>query len=477
MTTLNSHGAIMPGTKVYIMDELDALKGHCEERKQKQRSFSIQPDSNEYSLIIAKKTAPKYVLRMMSSINFDNVSQRGRKERDIEEEEKALFYNDEREYGKPDPVSPTTRARAVEETAKAFVSNIQTEEEIEHVADMLTCKRVDFEGLIRDKDLPKKTVDRKFCVHEHIKLKNESGAFKYISHYFGSGSSARVPIGNEFPYTLSVADGRKGEKRRTKKSTSDQKRGGMLIFINPDFCCEHSCILSITGYLPRATADNAHEGVTATFKTTFWSNGDTNGLVLTTTHNVTGPLNSFGGVVPAKDGRNYRKSMPGWNGRVPMWVPFKECECVISRCRDECTEATHNNQEDCENEATYPRLGLSSPFNSTYNFQNTFSTRHDSTNPDLALSCAEASPYDPKIVIPTFGHNASSRLRADGNVAYVTVYSCPSPEIAIEKLTTLSRKFELKETGGTTLHGNMPALNLACLHGNVIVSIAYHVSQ
>ena len=63
----------MPASKIYIIDELESLKGHCRDRKQKQNTTSVQLNNNECSSIIAKKTAPKYVLRMMSSINFSNI--------------------------------------------------------------------------------------------------------------------------------------------------------------------------------------------------------------------------------------------------------------------------------------------------------------------------------------------------------------------------------------------------------------------
>jgi len=469
----------MPPPKIYIMDELNALQSHCSERKKREKLSSVQPTSFEYSSIIAQKTAPKYIQRVMSSINFDSLIEKDISSKSGQDEKSLVTCDDETS---PDQVTvtpvPASVSRVVEEKAKNVVDNVQSEDQIELVADLLTCKKVDFESLIRDKDMDKVTLDKKFTVYEHIKLKNESGAFKHLSHFFGSGSSVRVSIGNEFGHTLKIADGRKETKRRNKRVADTQPDGGMLLFINPDFACEHPCTLAVTGTLSRADASFSSTGnrdnVSVTYKTTFWSNGDTNGLEITNSSNVTGPLSTFGGIVPSKEGCNDRKSMPGWNGRAPMWVPFRECECVITRCPDFNSVTPNNNQEESERESdahgAYPRLGTSKTFNSTYNFQNTFSTRYDSTSPDLALSCAEASPYDHKIISPTFGSSSPARLRLDGNVAYVTVYKCKSIELAVEKLSTLSHKFHLRDTGGTTFHGNMPALSLACLHGNIVAA-------
>lgn len=470
----------MPAAKVYIIDELENLKGHCRERKQKQNVTSVHISDNECSSIIAKKAAPKYVLRMMSSINLTNVFGESNSTDEKDDFDNILINQEETEEEKNHVEnSPATQSMsvAVEETAKKFVGTIQSAEYIEHVADKLTCKKVDMEGLIKNKEVKENTIDRKFSVHEHIKLKNESPAFRYLSHYFGSGSSVRLPLGNEFPQTLKVAEGRKPEKTRKKRHSSEkQNANGMVIFINPDFAFGDTVTLTVSGILPRPRSEQHLEATTATYTTTFWSNGDTNGLELTCRHNLTGGLSTFGGVVPAMEGRNRRKSIPGWNGRAPMWVPFNECECTISRSWS--THATikhHNSQEEGEEREGEPqacsRLGgtQTSQNNSTFNFQNTFATGFDSTSPPLSLSCAEASPYDTRRPDSSFGIRSSSRMRGDGAVVYVTVFACKSSEVAIDKLSILSRKYQKKVTSSTTFRGDMPALSMACLHGNIIV--------
>ena len=471
----------MPASKIYIIDELENLKGHCRERKQRQKSTAVHLSDTECSSIIAKKAAPKYVLRMMSSIDFTNFfgetnadekdhsasggSGIGLGQEEVEEEKHV------RKCSANVPLSI-----AVEDTAKKFVSTIQSAEHVEHIADKLTCKKVDIEGLIRNKEVNESTFDRKFSVHEHIKLKNESPAFRYLAHYFGSGSSLRVPIGNEFPQTLKVAEGRKKEKNRKKRKTSETQNG-MLFFFNPDFAFGDTCTITVTGTLPRPHSEQHLEPTHVTYSTTFWSNGDTNGLELTNRNNLSGDLSTFGGVVPGKAGLHRHKSMPGWNGRAPMWVPFTdECECTITPSisithnnQDEREERGDGNEEEEREPQACSRLGVQTSHNSTLNFQSTFATGHDSTSPPLSLSCAEGSPYDSRRPTSSFGHQSALRMRGDGAVVYLTVFACKSPEVAVEKLTILSRKYERKATSGTTFHGDMPALNLACMHGNIIV--------
>ena len=457
----------MPRGKVYVIDEFEKLKGHCRDRKKTQNETSLQISSSEYSTIFAnkkKKIATKYLVKSMKSANIEEESENAKEIDELKNEEIDICIDNEQE-GENTLLSPDPHL-IVQETAREFASNIQSAENIEHVANKLTCKKVDIENIIRDKNINSKTLNRKFSIHEHIKLKNESGAFRYLSRYFGSGSSLRLSVGNEFPQTLTVSTG----KRKNHRATGSL-RPGMLIFINPDFAGEETCTLSVSGVLPGSYEERHLAGVAVTFSTTFWSNGDTNGLELTTRKNVTGlHLSTFGGVVPSKEGHHRLKSMPGWNGRLPMWVPFNECECTVTEGK--ISRTSNNNQEELEGASlSFPRLSAhDSPKNSTYNFQNTFGERLDTSSPTFPISFAEASPYDTKCVIPSFGPNSSpTKSRFDGTVVYLTAYQCGSLEIALDKLSELSRKFQSKIVGGTTLHGNMPALNLACLHGNVLV--------
>lgn len=463
---------VMPASKVYVVDELESLKGHCKQRKQKSLSASVQLNSNESSSMVVKKEAPKYVLRMMSSINFNNIFGVNASEDNfdnIKEDDTEGISNTINTASAP---PPSVISAAVSNAAKELVSDVESVDHIEHIAEKLTCKKVDFDKLMRDTNASKRVIDRKFSVHEHIKLKSESSAFKFLSHYFGSGSCLRVPIGNEFPQTLKLADGRKVNKAKNKRA-SNAKHHGMVIFVNPDFLCEHSCTLSITGDLPRPPSERHLRPERITFDTTFWANGDTNGLELTNRRNLSGRMSQFGGVVPAKEGRHRRSSMPGWNGRVPMWVPFSEGQCTVTRT----SSPSHLSGESCNKEEDEPETDGATQVShtlhkSTYNFQNTFGElRHNVTAPPLSFSCAEVSPYDTKCFESSFGLNSSGcKNRGGGGVVFLTVFPCESTEVAVEKLTILSRKYENQSTGGTTLHGNMPALNLACLHGNAIVS-------
>ena len=69
---------------------------------------------------------------------------------------------------------------------------------------------------------------------------------------------------------------------------------------------------------------------------------------------------------------------------------------------------------------------------------------------------------------PETNHVKSSCLH-EGVVAFLTAFPCASPEKALETMSKLSQYFKNKETASMSLRGKMPALNLACFHGNVSV--------
>lgn len=452
----------MPSSKVYIAEDFENFKDYCRDRKEKQKSFKIELGSKDLSKLIAKQTAPKYVLKMMSSMDFSDLVRRKDHEDEVRQHENSLH---ESEIGIQfsSSHSDTFMIEAVESTARDFVRDLQSKDYMEDIADKIAGKKIDIEELIRDDNLSESVIDRKVNVLEHVRQKNYSSAFRLLMNYFDSASTVRLCVGNQLPQKLTII-----EKDHKKKKSS----GGMVIFINPDFKCSQPCTLSVSGTPPG-------ESAAVTYSTILWSNGDPLGLELTSKLNLKGNLSTFGGEAALHSERGPRRSLPGWNGRIPLWVPFDACECSVQSL-EERPSSLHSgvcDRDELLPETHSPALPFYKALSSPHNYQNLFSTNFESD-----LSFNQPFPHPHPLTLGTLGsasplsrvfsatNTTSPSPMTSPGVLFLTAFACPSLEEALQRLTKLSKKYKSEETGNTALSGHIPALSLACQLGNIVAA-------
>eukprot|EP00602_Paraphysomonas_sp_CaronLab_P008502 CAMPEP_0185027260 /NCGR_PEP_ID=MMETSP1103-20130426/12068_1 /TAXON_ID=36769 /ORGANISM="Paraphysomonas bandaiensis, Strain Caron Lab Isolate" /LENGTH=503 /DNA_ID=CAMNT_0027561161 /DNA_START=336 /DNA_END=1847 /DNA_ORIENTATION=- len=298
--------------------------------------------------------------------------------------------------------------------------------------------------LLRDPHCSKEAVDNTLNP-DVIRIPNSSKLFCNLDSQFKSGKTVSLRLNRQRATVLSIRSIL--AKRWKKKRKGAKPAPGMIIFVDPGANTNSDRLILNVKY-------DTREGRSREDAIALWSDGNVYGMELTD--------NSTPVIPRDLESEQPRRSLPGWNGRLPIWVPGYQAELRLCSpgglpCNSALTSLTAR-------ESAHSTAQLDSFANSSDTDPAT-PCPPSRDNPACPLEPVFFTPSAP--VTPALSHIGSVVASQQDCRVTVKGYSCPSLEVGMQKISELSLTSKKRAIANMTLPGKMPALNLASLHGNI----------
>jgi hypothetical protein len=516
---------MMKSAKIHILDELEEVRLDCQRH---QSPYSIQPSEQEMMALKLKHIKKSTQINDSGKLPL----------------ERSLTSKRTISFESLEPNEKKTTQFSLRQYCQTFISTIISADRV----DQVVCKILgisyhhlliqNIATILRDRDCSSSVISHIFDPN-HIKLSNPAKLFSSLESQFGSTKSTTLSLHKTRSRTFSLMKLKSFESKRTMPP-------GLVILLHPSTSTSHRKFQLKFRYRSSVTKQICTDSLV------FWGNGNLYSNHMTTIHHLpqcypeeSQWLNTI--QVGGDPQEHLKNSLPGYNGRIPIWIPCYEVEVTLEEFSTEQqqendipeTEADAHvdrfvqqsltpikkvkvNQEAFffENdffESTPPqkvsdkrllRLYPSHSFNSldsagdhhSSTMDQTFLNRQHSTsstsrshfehshsspllltpyiNPSLSASHYLAIPSGPSPPPSPYRpiQQLTSSLSED-LVIHFKYFACSSLEKTLDHLATITQNCQRQSIASLTLPGNVPALNAACLYGNIHVSPADPLSH
>jgi hypothetical protein len=515
----------MRAAKIYVLDEFEEIRRECERPPSQHPIYLSEHD------ILLKQQSPKKITPRME------IDPSSLLERTITPKKIKSFESFEITGRKTDQFS-------LQKFCRSYVSStIINEERIQQVV----CKILgisyhhlliqNIATILRDHDCTSSLISDTFDPN-HIKLSNPAKLYASLESRFGPTKSTTLSLHKTRSRLLSISKLKITESKRTSP--------GLVILLHPATTTLQQKYQLKLRYRSAITKEFCVESIV------FWGNGNLYSNHMTTIHNLP-HYYAASDDSDVKHERNRRlstlplggnlqehskNSLPGYNGRIPIWIPCYECEISLEEHVTDCAPETEvendphsafhlltpttpikaNQSRDQDQiflnhdsfdftpernrggprEKYLSRLYSSQSCNSLFDDHPTFNQKigqrpststtsrsrwaHPNTSPllstpyinpalpsshhqTLAPSSPPQSPSRP-METPFLTSSNSQQL-----VIHFKYFACSSLELTLSHLASITFRCQQHAIASLTLPGNVPALNTACLYGNLQVGL------
>jgi hypothetical protein len=494
----------MKSAKIHILDQLEEIRLDCQRHPV---PYSIHP--SEHDLLALKQKNPKKK-KNESGFSF----------------ERTLTIRRMNSYESTEPTGNGKKQFSLQNYCQTFISTIINDERV----DQVVCKILgisyhhlliqNIATIIRDRNCSSSVISHIFDPN-HIKLTNPAKLYSALESQFEATRSTTLSLKKSRSRTFSLMKLKHFESKRTMPP-------GLVILLHPSTTTSQHKFQLRLRYRSSVTKQICNDSLV------FWGNGNLYSNHMTTIHNLPQwyleERHRLSAICVGGDPQEHlRNSLPGYNGRIPIWLPCYEVEVTLeeysldeqesdlpeTEFTQQCLtpiNTTKINKEpfffendifestpqNSSSEKKLLRLYTSHSYNSL--LPGDFSTgpthlhRQHSTlstsrspfehsrsspllftpyiNPSLTPSHYLAlptgttpppSPYRPiQLLTPT---------AADEFVIHFKYFACSSLEKTLDQLAAVTQHCQRQSIASLTLPGSVPALNAACLYGNVHVRL------
>jgi hypothetical protein len=443
--------------RVYILDELREAQSNGGKRPMSK--FSVQPDKSQIGHMMSKSNARKFVSSLL--ISASSFSEPARVPAD------SGFTGQEFHSGLSGGSCSVEEEFAIHEQATKYVKSLLGQQLLNSIACTIVGvtyrQRVENVGkVMRNQHSTREDIDAALHLALHpdsMRVFNPSKLYLNLNAEFGMGNSLSIRLGKSRSNVVSLKS--IIYESNTKKIPKRQRRlMGMIVFVDPAANTKSlECIIK-TRYRTK----------TRTIENSFSLSGDGNTYAYQLTHKGTVNPEAEDGNAGSNE-RRVSRSIPGWNGRLPMFFPSQQVDFKLARAQVSGAAA--------EGAPTFGSLSARGD-----RIHEAFAVAPPSKTPGAAVP--EATSDDPAtqepmiidIPLPSSPYHCmsapSTPATKDGvadNDVKITLYCypCLTLEDGLDRLSSYMQQMKNCEIANMTLPGKIAALNIASLHGNIEV--------
>jgi hypothetical protein len=522
----------MKSAKIHVLEEFEESRLGCQ---RSQSQYLIQPSEHD---ILLKQKQPQKKIPTEPKIEVDSSLS-----------ERIMTPKKFKSFESFEVTGRKATQFSLQKFCQSYISEtIITEERIQQVV----CKVLgisyhhlliqNIATILRDQNCTSSLISDTFDP-DHIKLSNPMKLYASLESKFGPTKSTTLSFHKTRSRLLSISKLKISENKRTSP--------GLVILLHPGTTTLQRKYQLKLRYRSSLTKEFCVESIV------FWGNGNLYSNHLTTIHHLPHYYSSEDSDVKRRrlstlplggDLQEHSKnSLPGYNGRIPLWIPCYEVEISLEECS---TNVSVPETEDDENDVhsaafhlltpTTPikkngkdqdsqlifnndsfeytpekhrggggareklmhRLFSSQSFNSVFDERPTFNqprvAQRPSTSTAASRSQWEHPNTSPPSYTPYFNPAVSSspppshcRILPQSSpphsptrpietsfltssnsqqfVIHFKYFACSSLESTLSNLASITYRCQQHAIASLTLPGNVPALNTACLYGNLHV--------
>lgn len=502
----------MKSAKIHILDELEEIRLECQK---KSSPYSIFVPENE----IVHRKKIKNISKQLTIQTDENSQQFDR------------YIELNRQKSSESPDNRHTKEFSLHEFCETYISTLLNEEYVKKVV----CKILgisyhhlliqNISSILRDPHCSS-TIIADIFDPNHIKLSNPERLYSSLESQFGAVKTTMLSLDKNPSRVLSLIKLRGPDNKRLPP--------GMVILLHPATTTYHEKYQFKLRYRSAITKQTCIESII------FWGNGNLYSNHMTTVHNLPSCYTAEESddhkandrrlsMIPlgGDQQEHLKNSLPGYNGRIPIWIPSLEVEITLEEkmmCHgipetdedeDFCppltpiqkTDRNDNEQDRVLSAESFDysierqkakdknlmRLNFSHSYNSLLDehvkslikqpsMTSTSRSHFDHGNTSLLFS----TPYvNPVATSPTLSYHLGSPNGARRNiylsspnsqqiVIHLKYFACQSLEATLHQLAAITARCQRQAIASLTLPGNVPALNNACLYGNIHVTSWHH---